>query len=270
MTDNIRICELNWMEYDRRLREEAPVVMLPVGSLEQHGPHLPMHCDSLIPTAICEGVAAGTGALVAPTISYGYKSQPKSGGGNHFPGTTSLDGQTLIFLVRDVIKEFARHGVKKMALMDGHYENNMFLVEGIDLALRELRRDGVDDLRIAKLPYWEYASEATLDKAFPDGFPGWPLEHAGVMETSVMLHLHPEFVNMDKVPMHPPADFTLHDMYPTDPATVPSSGAVTPRRMGPTSATSAMLAGRDVAANTLRGPDSSLASDKVTSSTMRV
>ncbi len=226
MTENVRICELNWMEYERRLREEAPVVMLPVGSLEQHGPHLPMHCDSLIPTAICEGAAVRVGGLVAPTISYGYKSQPKSGGGNHFPGTTSLDGQTLIFVVRDVIKEFARHGVKKLALIDGHYENNMFLVEGIDLALRELRRDGIDDLRIAKLPYWEYASEETLDKAFPDGFPGWPLEHAGVMETSVMLHLHPEFVNMDVVPTHPPADFPLHDMYPTDPATVPSSGAL--------------------------------------------
>jgi len=132
MTENVRICELNWMEYERRLREEPPVVMLPVGSLEQHGPHLPMHCDSLIPTAICEGAAARVGGLVAPTISYGYKSQPKSGGGNHFPGTTSLDAQTLIFVVRDVIKEFARHGVRKMALMDGHYENNMFLVEGID------------------------------------------------------------------------------------------------------------------------------------------
>lgn len=226
MHDNIRICELNWVEYDRRLREEAPVVMLPVGSLEQHGPHLPMHCDSLIPTAICESVAQRSGGLVAPTINYGYKSQPKSGGGNHFPGTTSLDGMTLISLVRDVIKEFARHGVRKIALMDGHYENNMFLVEGIDLALRELRRDGIHDLSIAKLPYWEYASEATLDKAFPDGFPGWPLEHAGVMETSMMLHLHPELVNMNKVPTHPPADFSLHDMYPYDPATVPSSGAL--------------------------------------------
>ena len=210
----------------RGLDRAASVVLFPVAATEQHGPHLPMHCDSLIPTAICESVAAETGGLVAPTITYGYKSQPKSGGGNHFPGTTSLDAQTLIFVVRDVIKEFARHGVRKMALMDGHYENNMFLVEGIDLALRELRRDGIDDLSIAKLPYWEYASEATLEKAFPDGFPGWPHEHAGVMETSMMLHLHPEFVNMDKVPMHPPADFPLHDMYPYDPATVPSSGAL--------------------------------------------
>jgi len=226
MHDNVRICELNWVEYDRRLREEVPVVMLPIGSLEQHGPHLPMHCDSLIPAAICENVAKRSGNLVAPTINYGYKSQPKTGGGNHFPGTTSLDGMTLISLVRDVIKEFARHGVRKMALMDGHYENNMFLVEGIDLALRELRRDGINDLSIAKLPYWEYASKATLNKAFPDGFPGWPLEHAGVMETSMMLHLHPELVNMNKVPTHPPADFPLHDIYPYDPSTVPSSGAL--------------------------------------------
>ena len=161
-----RISELAWTEYDRRIREDAPVVLLPVGSLEQHGPHLPMNCDALIPTVLAERVAAGAGHLVAPTISYGYKSQPKSGGGNHFPGTTSLDGHTLSALVRDVIKEFARHGVRKLALMDGHYENNMFLVEGIDLALRELRRDGIDDLLIANIGYWEFTSKATLDRVF--------------------------------------------------------------------------------------------------------
>jgi creatinine amidohydrolase len=228
MTRNVRIAEINWTEYDRRVREESPTVILPVGSLEQHGPHLPMNCDAAIPTALSERVAARTGDLVAPTICYGYKSQPKSGGGNHFTGTTSLDAETLIFTVRDVITEFARHGVRKVALVDGHYENNMFLVEGIDLALRGLRRDGVTDMRIAKIPYWEYVSAETLKVAWPEGFPGWPLEHAGVMETSVMLHLHPELVNMDVAPSHPAADFPVYDVYPTDPESVPWTGALSP------------------------------------------
>ncbi len=228
MADIVRIEQLNWTEYDRRVRERDPVVFLPVGSLEQHGPHLPMNCDAVIPTALSERVAARTGDLVAPTICYGYKSQPKSGGGNHFPGTTSLDAATLVSTVHDVICEFARHGVRKMALMDGHYENNMFLVEGIDLALRDLRRDGVRDMRIVKIPYWEYVTEETLANAWPEGFPGWPLEHAGVMETSVMLHLHPGLVDMSKAPSHPPADFPLYDVYPTDVARVPSSGALSP------------------------------------------
>ena len=102
-----------------------------------------MNCDAVIPTALAERLAARTGDLVAPTFCYGYKSQPKSGGGNHFSGTASLDGETLIRMTRDIVCEFARHGVRRMAVVDGHYENNMFLVEGIDLALRELRRDGV-------------------------------------------------------------------------------------------------------------------------------
>lgn len=231
MSEIVRIEHLAWTEYDRRVREESPVVILPVGSLEQHGPHLPMNCDTVIPTALAERVARHTGDLVAPTICYGYKSQPKSGGGNHFPGTTSLDATTLIATVRDVLREFARHGVRKLALIDGHYENNMFLVEGIDLALRELGRDGVSDMRIAKIPYWEYVSPATLAMAWPDGFPGWPLEHAGVMETSVMLHLHPELVDMAKAPSHAPADFPIYDLYPTDLSRVPSSGALSPSKI---------------------------------------
>ncbi|MBM3506080.1 MAG: creatininase [Alphaproteobacteria bacterium] len=228
MSDAVRIEHLAWPVYDRRVREDEPVVILPVGSLEQHGPHLPMNCDAVIPTTLAERVAVRTGNLVAPTICYGYKSQPKSGGGNHFTGTTSLDAATLVATVRDVIREFARHGVRKMAVIDGHYENNMFLVEGIDLALRELGRDGIEDMRIAKLPYWEYVTPATIDYAWPDGFPGWPLEHAGVMETSVMLYLHPELVDMAKAPRHAPADFPIYDLYPPDLSRIPSSGALSP------------------------------------------
>jgi len=116
---------------------------------------------------------------VAPPIAYGYKSQPRTGGGNHFPGTTSLDGRTLVNLIRDILREFVRHGVRRVMIMDSHYENEMFLIEGIDLALRELHAGGVDDMKIVKVRYFEFVSEATLKTVFPGGFPGWPLEHAG-------------------------------------------------------------------------------------------
>lgn len=226
MSRIVRISKLDWQTYHDIVKETSPVVMLPIGALEQHGPHLPLDCDSVIPTAISEHVAPLIGGLVAPTITYGYKSQPKSGGGNHFPGTTSLDAQTLIFLVRDVIKEFARHGVRRMALVIGHYENTMFAIEGIDLALRELRADGIHDMKILRIDYWDFTSQRTLETAYPDGFPGWPLEHAGVMETSVMLHLHPEFVHMDRCPTHGPVFFPPFDVYPFDPKRGTESGAL--------------------------------------------
>ncbi|MEX0809270.1 MAG: creatininase [Dongiaceae bacterium] len=226
MIDNVLISKLDWQTYDRYVRETSPVVLLPVGSLEQHGPHLPLDCDSVIPTAISQTVAPLIGGLVAPTISYGYKSQPKSGGGQHFSGTTSLDAMTLIATVRDVIKEFARHGVRKMALLIGHYENTMFVIEGIDLALRDLRADGIHDMKVLRIDYWDFTSQNTLVSAYPEGFPGWPLEHAGVMETSVMLHLHPEFVHMDRCPTHGPVFFPAFDVYPFDPARGSQSGAL--------------------------------------------
>ena len=88
MTDSVLIGEMPWTQYDERVRRGNAIVLLPVGALEQHGPHLPMNCDVVIPASIAERVARRLGGLVAPPVAYGYKSQPKSGGGNHFPGTS--------------------------------------------------------------------------------------------------------------------------------------------------------------------------------------
>jgi creatinine amidohydrolase len=225
----VNIAEMNWVEYDRRVREGAPVLFLTVGALEQHGPHLPMHCDEVIPRRIAEEVARGIGGLVAPSILYGYKSQPRSGGGNHFPGTTSLDGATVVATIRDLLREFTRHGIRRIVVMDGHYENTMFITEGIDLALRDLRAAGLDDLTVLRGGYYEFTSKEAERRVWPDGFPSWPLEHAGVMETSIMLHLHPELVNMDRVPLHGPAAFPPYDIFPATRDTLrglPESGAL--------------------------------------------
>lgn len=214
---------LSWMEYQARVRDDAAPVFLPVGALEQHGPHLPLGTDAILSAAVADGVAAATAGLVAPALAYGYKSQPKCGGGQHFPGTTSLDAQTLVHTVRDTVREFARHGVHKLVIVNGHYENQWFLIEGIDLALREL---GETPLSIMRLEYWDFFTPQTLAKAFPEGFPGYALEHAAVLETSMMLHYHPELVHIDRIPNDPPADFPPYDMYPTRTEWVPPSGVL--------------------------------------------
>ena len=226
MADTNLMAEMTWTDYGERVADGATPVLLPVGALEQHGPHLPMNCDTLIPYAICERVSREVDVLVAPPLEYGYKSQPRMGGGNHFPGTTSLDGQTLMMMTRDIIKELARHGVRQVGIVVGHMENLMFTTEACDVALRDLSAQGIDDLKIVHMGYWEFSSEETLRQVFPDGLPDWGLEHAGVMETSVMLHLHPELVRFDKVPLHPPANFPPYDVYPVEPERIPSSGAL--------------------------------------------
>lgn len=228
MPKSVRISEIAWTTYYDLVKNGEPVVFLPVGSLEQHGPHLPMSCDVVIPSVIAERTAERINGLVLPAISYGYKSQPRSGGGNHFPGTTSVDGLTIVLTVRDVIRELARHGVRKLAVLVGHYENSMFVIEGIDLGLRELRWEGIRDFKVVRADYWEYTSEETFSKVWGGSFPGWATEHAGVMETSVMLAVAPDLVDMSKVPLHGPANFPPYDVYPYSPDKnwVPSSGAL--------------------------------------------
>ncbi len=223
MTRPVLMAELAWPEYEQRLKDD-PVVFLPCGSTEQHGPHLPLAVDALLSTAVAVEAAQEVGGLVAPALSYGYKSMPKSGGGPFFPGTTNLDGHTLSSMVRDVIRELARHGVRKICLIDGHYENQWFLTEGIDLAMREIAATGI---RIMRLEYWDFCDDATIARIFPDGFPGVALEHAAVMETSLMLHYHPQMVRLDLIPDNPSADFPPYDMFPPHRHWVPASGVLT-------------------------------------------
>lgn len=218
------ISSIDWVTYQERLRDGNLVVFLPCGATEQHGPHLPLGTDALLSTAVARSVAEQVNGLVAPTFSYGYKSQPKSGGGQHFPGTTSLDGQSLSALARDVIRELARHGVRNLVVVDGHYENQWFLTEGIDLALRDIGASS--PLRIMRLEYWDFCTESTLNQVFPDGFPGFALEHAAVIETSLMLHYYPDLVHLDRIPNDPPADFPPYDMYPSRTEWVPPSGVL--------------------------------------------
>ena len=220
--------EMSWVDYQERIERDAPAVLLPVGALEQHGPHLPLGTDALLATAIAADAARLAGALVAPALSYGYKSQPKCGGGQHFCGTTSVDAATLIGSVRDAVREFARHGVKRLVLVNGHYENQWFLTEGIDLGLRDLGAGAA--LEVVRLEYWDFMSETTLAEVFPDGFPGFALEHAAVIETSLMLHYHPSLVRVDLIPGDGPADFPPYDVYPSRRHWVPLSGVLSSAR----------------------------------------
>ena len=220
--------QLSWVDYETRLKRDQPAILLPVGALEQHGPHLPLGTDGMLSSAVAADAAARIGALVAPGLSYGYKSQPKCGGGQHFCGTTSVDAATMIGSVRDAVREFARHGATKLVIVNGHYENQWFITEGIDLGLRDV--GGSAALQVMRLEYWDFLSETTLATVFPDGFPGFALEHAAVIETSLMLHYHPSLVRLDLIPDEPPVDFPPYDVYPTRKHWVPLSGVLSSAR----------------------------------------
>jgi creatinine amidohydrolase len=113
-----------------------------------------------------------------------------------------------------------------VAVIDGHYENEFFLSEACDLALREMRQEGVNDFRIVKMRYCEDITEETLRIVFPDGYPGLALEHAALLETSMMLYCFPELVDLGKVANDDPAKFPPYDVFPSNPDWVPPPGSL--------------------------------------------
>jgi creatinine amidohydrolase len=225
MNNSVLMAEQTWPEFEAKVKAGAPI-FLPLGTTEQHGPHMAMNVDVVLPTGVCERVARNVGGLVMPCIPYGYKSMPRSGGGEGFPGTTSLDANTFSLVVRDIIRSLGVKGARRIIVVNGHFENSWPGAEGVDLALRELARDGITNMQMMRLEYWDFVKRETLDRLFPDGFPGTELEHASLLETSLMLLLRPELVDMSKIPNDGPAKFPTYDVYPVPKDFGPPSGVL--------------------------------------------
>jgi len=227
MSSSVMMSELSWDEYQRRIAEEDAIVLLPVGAVEQHGYHLPLGTDWMMATYMARRAAENVGGIVAAPISYGYRSQIRTGGGPYMGGTTNLDGLTLISLVKDVLKELVRHGARKLAVIDGHFENRFYLDEACHLAVRELEYAGITDARILKMIYAEKIKPETLEKVYTGKeYPGLDLEHGGVLETAMMLYCHPELVHMERIPKEDLPDFPPYDLFPGQQDWVPPSGSL--------------------------------------------
>ena len=229
MVESVFMAELSWPEWEAKIAAGA-IIFLPVGATEQHGPHLPLNVDVILPTGVCERVARQVGGLVAPTLAYGYKSMPRSGGGQTFPGTTSLDANTLSLTLRDILRDLGLHGARRFVLVNGHYENAWPVVEGLDLGLRALRQEGVADVTAMRLEYWDFVKRETLDRIFPNGFPGTELEHASLIETSLMLLLRPDLVDVAKIPQEGRASFPPYDIFPAPPSYLRATGVLADAR----------------------------------------
>ena len=236
MSRSSRYSDLTWPEV-REAAGRGAIIGIPIGATEQHGPHLPLSTDYLIPEAMAFEVAKKLDFLVAPPITYGNRSRPLAGGGEGFPGTISLSATAFMKHLEDVIFAFAKSGFRKIVLMNWHYENSNFIYEAAYVA-RE--RSGAKDLRIMVCEAtFSGISGEVVEMMFGDEFPGWDVEHAAVMETSVMLHLRPDLVLMDRAvddaakrhPSYdvvpPPADFVTDSgsLWKATPATTEKGAA---------------------------------------------
>lgn len=199
--EEIHLERIDSRTFERRLRTN-PLVILPVGALEAHGPHLPLGADQIQAEATAAALAERTAALVAPTVAYG--SAPSA---RRFPGTVSLTLAELTASVAGVLGEFGRMGVRRILVLSGHAERGHMaaLRESGDLAMQ--RHPG---LKVVVLSDYDFVYELR-GSAAPDGD-----GHAGLLETSRVLHLAPGTVGRDRpvvarggspfVPGAPPAE----------------------------------------------------------------
>lgn len=218
--DLIRMEKMTWMEF--ALKTDA-FVILPIGSMEQHGPHLPLNVDSVIAENFAFRIAEELDAVVAPTLKYGYKSKPLSGGGPLFPGTVDLSGLTLQTNIIELIDEFYKDGFRKIFIMNGHYENEAFIVEALDIASQKYG----DSLLLITSNWWEPLSQETIDAVFNQRpFPGWALEHAAVTETSLMMYFAPDLVREERIIDTKGTEPCCYMKYPIEQDIIPSTGVL--------------------------------------------
>jgi creatinine amidohydrolase len=198
------------------------ILVLPVGTVEQHGPHLPLTVDIEIPARIASGLAEEVQGIVAPAISYGARSLPQSGGGPSFPGTISVRGSVWTEYLRDVIAGYIASGFHSLVVLNGHYENEGFLFEALELCRQGGQLEGA---RVVAVSWWSLVSNATLQKLFGESFPGWHAEHASACETSLMLHLRSDLVGGTRVDNATPPRAGIY-LHPIDSAKLSNRGVL--------------------------------------------
>jgi creatinine amidohydrolase len=188
----VRWEQLTWPEA-RDAATALNAVIIPVGAIEQHGPHLPLAVDTQICEAVALGVSALTGVPVIPPLCYGV-----SGSHGDFGGTIGLRPETMISVVEDVIDSLYERGIRQFILLNGHIWNSGSLDVSAE-KLRIRRRDA----RVRALAYVTMYPGPEIDGRVNFGR---ALMHANYFETSVMLYLYPELVRMELATSHRDVD----------------------------------------------------------------
>ena len=166
--------------------KDGSVLIFPVGSVEEHGEHLPLCTDSIQPEYVALEVAKKTGCLVAPPFRYGICNATRN-----FPGTLSLRFDTLYMITHDILSELVRNGFKRIIVLSGHAGNSHMVALRLaaqDIVTKNDETGAERKIRIMVLSDFDFAEELTPKYAdVNDG-------HAGTLETSRMMAIKPELV----------------------------------------------------------------------------
>jgi len=172
----------------RAKAREGAIVVLPVASMEQHGPHLPVGVDSILSEAVCqaaaERIAGDTPVVVAPTLWCGMAEHHMG-----FGGTFTFDIPTYRAVLQCLLKSIERHGFKRVLIVNGHGGN----IAALAAFLPDIARDR--GLQVRVTTYFEQARAALAEVLEEqDG-----VHHACEAETSMMMVVAPDSVRREKL-----------------------------------------------------------------------
>lgn len=181
----------SWLSLDQPAAQAVaaadPVLVLPLGAVEQHGPHLPLGTDALIAeglvAAACRHLDAADRIHTLPTLAVGASAEHAS-----FPGTLSLSAGTLARMIEDIGASLAAAGIRRLVVCNAHGGNRAVL----DTAALRLRRD--HGMLVVKAHYFRQPLPPEI--ALPEEELQHGL-HGGAIETALMLALHPERVRAE-------------------------------------------------------------------------
>ncbi|MBT8251957.1 MAG: creatininase family protein [Nitrosopumilus sp.] len=154
-------------QFDPNLRrlilKKKQVAVIPVGSIEQHGPHLPISTDTDIVTEVAKRISEKKGFFLLPTITYGVSFE-------HAPFfNLSIKESTLRTVISDLCMSLLSNGIKTVFIINGHH-GNLKPIKNMDIRLKKLSKN---KLKVFPLSYWHF-----MKREF---------DHAGFVETSLML-----------------------------------------------------------------------------------
>lgn len=198
----MKLADLTWTDVEGLSREI--VVVVPTGSLEQHGPHLPLLTDTLLVTAVVEAAerTLPDAVLVTPTHWLGASAHHMGFSGTMTATFGSYDGA-----ITDMVESILSHGFRKVILVNGHGGNT----SPNDVAMRRLK-ERHPSATLGAVDYYLFAQDEIAQCM--EG-PQREIGHACEAETSLMLHLHPHLVRMDRaeddgLSPEPPVKSVIH------------------------------------------------------------
>jgi creatinine amidohydrolase len=175
--------------------KKGTVVIFPIGSVEEHGDHLPLCTDSIQPEYIGLEVAKKTGCLVAPPLRYGICNAARN-----FPGTITIEFNTLYKIVYDILSELVRNNFNRIIVLSGHAGQTHMVALRLaaqNIVTKNDTQEAKKKVRIMVLSDYDFAKELAPKYASEkDG-------HAGTIETSRVMAIKPELIKSKGIPSCP-------------------------------------------------------------------